>query len=193
MVLDPSQGWPPAWEVSSVMVPTPVPCNTNSLCFVDTTILTARELALCHRPDRCWPREFCTCVVPSPMSTHGSPMWILSVPPWALYLSQDPQLVVKEGRAAAEKVVTKKELKVNGLPQLLNLLLLHPPEGAAWSKAADTLLAGSQSLTQKTNKLINYSPKSRKWHISVRIRTQTLILLIPHAVISNPMHQFPHT
>ena len=61
-------------------------------------------------------------------------MWILSVPPWALYLSQDPQLVVKEGRAAAEKVVTKKELKVNGLPQLLNLLLLHPPEGAAWSK-----------------------------------------------------------
>ena len=89
-------------------------------------------------------------------------MWILSVPPWALYLSQDPQLVVKEGRAATEKVVTKKELKVNGLPQLLNLLLLHPLEAAAWSKAADTLLAGSQSLTQKTKELINYSPKSRK-------------------------------
>ena len=72
-------------------------------------------------------------------------MWIPSVSPWALYLSQDPQQVVKQGRAAAERAVTKKELQVNGLPQLLNLLLLHPPEGAAWSEAADALHAGSRS------------------------------------------------
>ena len=55
MVLDPSQGWPPSWDISSVMVPVPAPCNTNYLGFVDTTILTTiRELALCCWPDRCW-------------------------------------------------------------------------------------------------------------------------------------------
>lgn len=138
------QGCPPAQEACSVNLPSPAPCNTHeSLCCVDTAILTTvKELALWVWCNRCWPGEFWVCVVPSSMSTHGrvsheNPEGV----PHTFYLSQDPHQVVQQGRATAEKAVTREKCRVDELPQLLNCLLSSLPEVAAGLKVAGALHA----------------------------------------------------
>ena len=51
-----------------------------------------------------------------PWASHVHPKGV----PRTFYSSQDPQQVVQEGQAAAEKAVTREKFRVEELPQLLS-------------------------------------------------------------------------
>ena len=85
------------------------------------------------------------------------------------------------------RLVTKKEkreykaLRGGGCSKILQL------EASGEGRIIGTAISASE-----TKELINDSLNFRKLKPSDRIRTQTLVLLIPHIVISNQILTFPH-